>query len=195
MRVGPASFGIWNDGDPEFVRAVWCLACHLKPAHVVETGVARGLTTRFILEALRRNAKGHLWSIDLPPQLDRELHGEIAAAVGESGRERWTYVRGSSRRRLPPLLAALGGIDLFIHDSMHTEDNVRFELDRAWRALRPGGALMVDDIDLNRGFATFFRDFAGHSSLVCQAEPLEPDPRRFDRKGLFGIVLKSPLPG
>jgi predicted O-methyltransferase YrrM len=190
LRVGPASFGIWNDGDPEFVRAVWCLVRHLRPAKIVETGVARGLTSRFILEALARNGSGHLWSIDLPPALDTHLHAEIGAAVEAPLHARWTYLEGSSRRRLPRLLADLGEIDLFIHDSMHTEDNVRFELDRAWAALRPGGAVVVDDIDLNWGFHSFAAARADCRPLVCQAEPLAPDPRRVDGRGLFGIAWK-----
>jgi len=33
----------------------------------------------------------------------------------------------------------------------HNEHNVRFELDRAWAALRPGGAIVVDDINANWG--------------------------------------------
>jgi hypothetical protein len=194
LRVGPASFGIWNDGDPEFVRAVWCLVRHLQPAKVVETGVARGLTSRFILEALARNGHGRLWSIDLPPALDTALHAQIGAAVEPELRERWTYVEGSSRRRLPGLLAELGEIDLFVHDSMHTEDNVRFELDRAWAVLRPGGAVVVDDIDLNWGFHSFAAAHPACGPLACQAEPLSPDPRRFDGRGLFGIAWKSARP-
>jgi len=35
-------------------------------------------------------------------------------------RPRWTYLRGSSRRRLPSLVRELEGIDPLIHDSMHT---------------------------------------------------------------------------
>ena len=82
MRIGPASFGVWNDGEPELVRAVWCLTRHLRPTKVVETGVARGLTSRFILEALEKNKAGHLWSVDLPPLLEPQLHAQIGAAVG-----------------------------------------------------------------------------------------------------------------
>ncbi len=192
VRLGPASFGIWNDGDPEFLRAIWCLARHLRPVNVVETGVARGLTSRVVLEALERNGMGHLWSIDRPPALARTLHDEIGIAVGADLRARWTYISGSSRRRLPPLLQRLGRIDLFIHDSMHTEDNVRFELDRAWAAMSAGGALVVDDIDLNWGFRSFTGSLPGGSSVICQSEPLAPDPRRFDGKGLFGIIRKDP---
>jgi hypothetical protein len=28
--------------------------------------------------------------------------------------------------------------------------------------------------------------------LICTAEPLRPDLRRFNKKGLFGIILKTP---
>ena len=89
------------------------------------------------------------------------------------------------------MLSRLGRIDLFVHDSRHSEDNVRFELDRAWAALRPGGALVIDDIDLNWGFRSFSEAFSGHRFLICQAEPVHPDPRRFDGKGLFGIIRKE----
>jgi hypothetical protein len=36
---------------------------------LVETGVAHGITSRFVLEALQRNGGGRLWSIDVPPLL------------------------------------------------------------------------------------------------------------------------------
>jgi hypothetical protein len=189
LHVGPLSFGPWNDGDTGLVRSIWCLTRHLRPEQVVETGVAHGLTSRFILEALVRNDTGNLWSIDLPPN-DRDLRRQVGIAVGPQFSNRWTYIRGSSRRRLPRLLSQIGQIDLFIHDSLHSERNVRFEIDRAWAALRPGGAIVVDDIDANWGFHSFNEAFAGQPHLVCEAEPLRPDPRRFNGKGLFGIVLK-----
>jgi hypothetical protein len=107
-------------------------------------------------------------------------------------RDRWTYIKGSSAQRLPGLLAQLGQIDLFVHDSRHTERNVRFELDRAWAVLRPGGALAVDDVDLNWGFSSFTRAFPGHQFLICHAEPLQRDPPRYDGTGLFGIIRKGP---
>jgi hypothetical protein len=143
-----------------------------------------------LLEALERNGSGHLWSIDLPPR-DPALQKEVGIAVGDRFKETWSYIRGSSRRRLPALLSKLGTIDLFIHDSLHSEHNVRFELDHAWAALRPGGALVVDDIDANWGFHSFTRAFAGYRSIVCDAEPLYPDTRRSNQRGFFGIIVKD----
>jgi Methyltransferase domain len=191
IRVGPESYKGWNDGDAALVRAIWCLTRHLRPRNVVETGVAHGVTSRLILEALERNGSGHLWSIDHPP-LEREWHEQIGMAVDGRFPHSWTYIRGSSRRRLPGLLSQLGEIDLFVHDSLHSEHNVRFEVDRAWAVLRPGGAIVIDDIDANRGFQSFTQCLSGHRSIICEAEPLHPDLRRFNKKGLFGIILKGP---
>jgi len=192
MQVGPANYGIYNDGDPAFVRALWFLVRHLRPAKVVETGVAHGLTSRFILEALGRNGTGHLWSIDLPPLLQPELARRVGAAVDQRHRNRWSLIRGSSRRRLPRLLEQIGPIDLFVHDSRHSESNVRFELDLAWAATRPGMALVVDDIDLNWGYRSFVQANRCCQFLCCPAEPVRPDPGpRFDGRGLFGIIRKG----
>ena len=77
------------------------------------------------------------------------------AAVPESLRSRWTYLRGASSRRLPPLLRRTGPVDVFIQDSLHTPSTVVFECREAWNALRPGGVLIVDDADFGSGFARF----------------------------------------
>lgn len=188
IRVGPESFNGFNDGDAALVRAIWCLARHLHPLHVVETGVAHGFTSRFILDALARNGAGDLSSIDRPP-LNPQMRSRIGIAVED--RSRWTLVAGTSRRRLPPLLAHLGCIGLFVHDSLHTAENLSFELGCAWQHLDPGGALVIDDIDTNRGFRAFTEEQSGYCAFVCEAEPVRPDHRRFNRKGLFAIVLKN----
>jgi predicted O-methyltransferase YrrM len=93
---------------------------------------------------------------------------------------------------LPEVLSRLGTIDLFVHDSLHTERNVRFEADLAWSVLRPGGAMVIDDIDSNGGFQSFVEDHPRCHALVCEAEPVRPDMRRFNQKGLFAILLKDP---
>jgi hypothetical protein len=153
--IGRGAYGGWDDADPALARTAWCLVRHLRPERVVETGVGRGLTSRTVLAALERNDTGRLWSIDLPPAFTPRLQRQTAAAVPPELRARWTYVEGASRRRLPRLTTELGRIDLFIHDSMHTTRNVLFELEMVWTALRPGGAMLVDDVNLNRAFELF----------------------------------------
>jgi len=180
LATGRAAYGGWDDGDAGFARSVWCLCRHLPASTVLETGVARGITSRVILEALERNGAGTLHSIDLPA-LDPALHAEIGAAVPERLRGRWRYLEGTSRKRLPPLLAELGEIDLFVHDSSHTTRNVRFELERAWGALQRG-AVLADDIERNDGFGDFLDARAQTPGLVARAD---------DGVALFGIALKG----
>jgi hypothetical protein len=187
IRPGPESYLFWNDGDPAFLQAIWRLVRWLNAAKVVETGVAHGVTSRIVLEAL--SSGGRLWSIDLRPVWAPEVHREIGAAVGDPPPGQWTLIVGSSRRRLPALLRRIAPIDLFIHDSHHTRYNMLFEMNEAWPALRPGGAMVVDDIDNNGAFAEFVRSVPCQS-LVCEAEPIRPDNRRFNEKGLFGVILK-----
>ena len=179
LAFGRASYGGCDDADPGLARALWCLTAHLRPEKVVETGVAHGVTSRFILERLRRNGTGYLWSIDLP-DVDVTRHGQIGAAVPPELRERWTLIEGTSRHRLEPLLEELGGIDLFLHDSSHTERNVRFELARAWQALGRG-AIVVDDVHRNRSWEAFTRVQTQASAVTAYAD---------DRGALFGIALK-----
>lgn len=191
IDAGPMTYLFYNDGDLGLSRAVWCLVRHLNAAKVVETGVAHGVTSRFTLEALARNGGGHLWSIDLPPRKNPELHGDIGAAVDERLHALWTYLDGTSRRHLPGVLKRAAPIDVFVHDSEHSTDNVLFELNLAWAALRPGGAVVVDDIDTNDGFHRFCETVHFDRALICEAEPARPDERRANRKGYFGIIIKA----
>jgi Methyltransferase domain len=181
LAVGRGAYGGWDDADPAFARAVWCLTLHRAPRKVVETGVARGVTTRFILEALERNRNGHLWSIDRPP-LDRRLQSQIGAAVPGQLRDRWTLIRGTSRRMLPGLLRRIAPIDLFVHDSLHTERNLRFELTRAWQAIEHQGAVVADDVERNGAFTDYAQGAPELVSLVAPAD---------DGRSRFGILLPA----
>ena len=181
LEVGRSLFGGWDDGDARLAAVAWCLARHLRPDRVVETGVARGLTTRVLLEALERNGRGRLWSIDLPPLLERALAEETAAAVPERLYERWTLLRGSSRRLLPGLVAGLGQIDLFLHDSMHTARNLGFEFKHVWPALAPGGAALIDDVEKNVATARFLEAHPTTPAVFSWAD---------DDKVLIGCLIK-----
>jgi len=177
---GVTPLGTGHDADAALVRALWCLVRHLQPARVVETGVARGISTRIILEALEANGHGHLWSIDLPPLLS-SWHAVATDVIPARLRSRWTFVRGSSRRRLPALLRDLPEIDLFVHDSLHTEANMAFEFATAWPALRPSGVLVSDDVQLNRSFGDFVTKW--RAPFIVAQEDSKPFA--------FGIAFRS----
>jgi predicted O-methyltransferase YrrM len=168
------------DADPELTSLVYAAVRALRAETIVETGVARGLSTRYILEALEANNAGSLWSIDLPPeQTDVRFRGETWAAAVED-RRRWQYVHGHSRRVLPKLLRRLGEIDVFVNDSEHSQPNMFFEYGAAWRHLRSGGLLISDDVHMNAAWETFFSRTPAET-IVC-----EPS----SKAGLFGLAIK-----
>jgi hypothetical protein len=177
---GRDTYAWYADGDSSLCRAMWCVALHTRPEVVIETGVAHGVTSRIVLEVLARNHLGHLWSIDLPFPFDRRLHGETGVLVTDACRPRWSYLEGSSKQRLPPLIAEVGHVEMFIHDSLHTAENTVFEMEQAASALSAGGVLLVDDIDSHMGFATFAKRHPGYKTIICPSA---------DRNGMFGIAV------
>lgn len=176
--------GRGHDADLALAQAAWTATLHLRPSAVVETGVARGITSRIVLTALDRLGHGRLFSIDLPPVL-AGWHAESTVAVPRELRSRWTFVRGSSRRRLGPLLDEVGTIDLFIHDSLHTRGTMDFEFRQAWSRLRRGGLLLADDVDVNDAFRRFAEE-AGGDAWFAAADR--------HKRGAWGAVRKGPRP-
>jgi len=131
------------------------------PAHrVVETGVAYGWSSLAILLAQEETRGGTLASTDMPyPRLGNEE--QIGCVVPHRLRKHWTLIRQPDRPALPRVLARLGVIDLAHYDSDKTYAGQSWAFRRLWRNLRPGGLLIVDDIDCQ----TAFRDFASAMGL------------------------------
>jgi hypothetical protein len=182
MGFGRDTYGWYADGDRSLCRAVWCVALHTRPSVVIETGVAHGVTSRVVLEALAHNRLGHLWSIDLPFPFDHRLHGETGILVTDACRPRWSYLEGSSKKRLPQLIAEVGRVEMFIHDSLHTTKNTVFEMEQAASAMPAGGVILADDIDTHMGFATFAKRHPEYRTIICPST---------DRHGMFGVAVKT----
>jgi hypothetical protein len=137
--------------------AIYALVRLLRPEIMVETGVADGTTSAYILQALEDNRSGHLYSIDVPSE--RLPPGTTPGwIVGESLRRRWTLQIGPSSQLLEPLLRELGQIDVFLHDSLHTYDNMLFEYRAAWPFLKTDGLFLSHDVGRNAAFFDFARE-------------------------------------
>jgi predicted O-methyltransferase YrrM len=164
------------------------LACRLiRPEVVVETGVAYGVTSAFILTALEVNGRGTLHSVDLPP-LRRVYNRFWGIAVPEALKDRWRLHRGSSASVLPPLLEEIRTIALFVHDSLHTHRNMSREFDTVWPHLREGGLLLADDVERNRAFGELQRKNPALWRVVQDREQSPLQGRA--APVVFGIAIK-----
>lgn len=147
-------------------QLLYFLVRKLKPKIVVETGVAAGESTGYILQALADNNIGKLYSIDLPFQWyiygDHILHLDSLPAgkmpgylVPEKLKNKWTLILGNTYEKLPELLTELKSIDIFIHDSEHSDKAMMFEYNQAWPKIRKNGILGSDDVSFTKAFNNF----------------------------------------
>lgn len=151
--------GGWSRGgllEAECRRVLYLLVRALEPERVVETGVANGGSSFFILSALAKNGKGKLWSFEPPERSPFVPPGRGEGwLVPEGLRGSWTLLRENSLTGLEPLFARLGPVDLFFHDSDHSYEVMDAEYRLAWPHVRPGGVLASDDVFFHSAFDDF----------------------------------------
>jgi len=153
----------WPNWDPSGMHSVkgpllYHVVRLLRPERVLETGVASGVSSLFVLKALSDNSKGSLISIDLPnadPGAQIPPGAKSGWIVPESLRSRWDLRIGDARVLLPEVLGQFGSIQIFMHDSLHTYDHMLWEFETAWPFIDEGGLLLSDDALSNDAFKTF----------------------------------------
>ena len=101
----------------------------------LEVGSAWGISTMAILAA---QPHGTLTSVDIDP--DVRARQEVAANGFES---RWNFIVADSKELWR---GNTQQFDLIYIDGDHSPEPVRNDLFQAWRALRRGGVLIVDDV-------------------------------------------------
>lgn len=147
-------------------QLLYFLVRKIKPDKILETGVAAGESTAYILQALKDNKKGKLYSIDLPFQWyiygNHKLHLDGLPAgkmpgylVPEGLKKNWTLILGDTYEKLPLLLEDLKQIDIFLHDSEHSDKAMMFEYTQAWPHIKKNGYLFSDDISFTKAFDKF----------------------------------------
>jgi len=148
--------------------ALYLLVRKYKPKLIVETGVANGISTYFVLKALHLNGSGKLISIDYPnynkggyitsegkidnTYIPKDL--QPGWIVPKIYRDMWDLRLGKSSDILPKIKMSL---DMFIHDSEHSYSNMMFELKWALTHIKRG-VIVCDDADQNNAFRDFINE-------------------------------------
>lgn len=172
---GDERLGGWIDSACGPV--IYAIIRHKKPSVVVETGVGPGSTSAFILKALADNKKGKLYSVDLPgedaavyPCLGKNFNVhvpdgfEVGWLVPWQLKHRWKLIIGDSKEQLPQLLKELGKVDIFLHDSLHTDEHILAELNMVWPHIGEEGVLLCDDV--NEEWSTAFNAFCENKHIA-----------------------------
>ena len=173
----PANYSM-DDKSNFFIYAL----CRItKPNIIVETGVAYGLSSMYILHALHKNSIGKLYSFDsiFRPWESKKMIGSI---IPDELKANWEFINERSSDKLKPLLNKIGKVDIFIHDSLHTYRNMMYEFKTAWPFIKNNGFLISDDISDNNAFADFCTQNITNQSITVKQEGIS--------KSSLGVIQK-----
>jgi hypothetical protein len=140
----------------------------ITPNLVVETGIANGVSSAYLLLALQKNGRGQLHSIGLSDPAFVPAGREPGWLVPSWLRGRWQIHFGDATEILPGLLPQLGMIDAFIHDSRHTYEHMLWEFETAYPFLGPGKLLLADDATWNSAFLDFARKVSASDARILR---------------------------
>lgn len=147
-------------GGPGDLDLIHWLAEAIQATRVIETGVAYGWSSLSLLLSLQKRSGARLVSTDMPyVSLNNEEY--VGIVVPEELRQHWKIIRRADRQALPMALGELPTIDLCHYDSDKSYSGRLWAYPLLWKALKPGGFFVSDDICDNVGF----RDFAATLGL------------------------------
>ena len=170
----PIEFGLGKNVG----RLLYFLVKFSRPDIVVETGVANGFSSSYILLALDSLNKGKLISIDylVMPWHTKQKVGQ---AIPKPLRKWHELIIGNSMTELEKLKNKTKYFDIFMHDSSHTYKHMMNEYQIVWPHLKNGGFLLSDDVSQNDAFLEF-SDKVGKKAIII----------RKDEREHFGIIKK-----
>jgi len=172
--VYPQHYGV-EEGSAFLLYAI--VRCR-RPSVVVETGVANGHSSFFILSAMCANGHGILHSVD--------RSAEVGSLLADEQRQSWrlhVLREANLKRSFREVLASLPPLDMFVHDSDHHYSWMWFELQAALKALAPGGIVVSDDCDGCFAFLDACQCFDARPIILV------------DTRKIFGLIFTQPKSG
>jgi predicted O-methyltransferase YrrM len=153
---------VGNNLNTTFGKWIYCCIRVTNPNTVIETGVAHGYSSWIILNALNKNKKGVLYSIDLPNNdtnsdynfKDQPTTGWL---VPDSLKDRWKLNLGDAKVLLPQILNDIKHLDIFFHDSDHSYEHMKYEFETSYPFIVNGGLLLSDDVHKNAAFSEYVK--------------------------------------
>jgi predicted O-methyltransferase YrrM len=151
-RVEKCAVRMGGAGDINLIFAAVSLS---GARRVIETGVALGWSSLAVLAGLKQREEKMLVSVDMPyPKMNSEPF--VGLAVPDRLRGNWEIIREPDRHGLEKAIMRMEGtIDLSHYDSDKSWWGRQYAYPLLWRALRPGGIFISDDIQDNMAFAEF----------------------------------------
>jgi len=134
---------------------IYFLTRYSNPKTVVETGVGAGFSSFSILQALKVNNVGKLYSSDFPYFRLPNPTRYVGAAVPNELKHQWKLYLDGDKINLNKISDSIGIIDLFHYDSDKSYNGRKLVLELITPKIHKDSWLIMDDIGDN----SFFYDF------------------------------------
>ncbi len=161
----------WNAEENLFVL-LYSLIRSNESKFVVETGVANGISTNAIMNALQQAGKnGELHSFDVLPETRNAY----------SGPGNWNFhllPTKNTARKIKGIVSKFSKVDIWVHDSDHGYRWQKFEYLLALASLSDDGILISDDIDASPAWGELAKTHFRKSFII------------FDSRKFIGIAFK-----
>ena len=140
---------------PRYGRFIYSFARAYKPDLVVEVGSYAGGTAIGWATALKENGGGRLICLDQDVYAKGTFPTITRTNLEKTGlpADRVELMSGDSRLVLPDLARRLARtVDAFLVDADHTYEGALADLENGLPMLRPGGMILVHDVDRHFGY-------------------------------------------
>lgn len=138
---------------PRYGRFIYAIGKHYRPEYVVEVGTFAGGTAIGWATALKENDCGKLICVD-NDSYSAGTYPEIARRnLSSTGikEEQFDLLSGDAGVIIPELAQEyMGRVDFYLVDADHAYEGALSDLENGLPMLKPGGFLLVHDVDRNR---------------------------------------------
>ena len=143
-------------GGAADINLIYNICLKKKPIKILETGVALGWSSFAFLDAINKNKKGILISIDMP-YMDKESKDYVGLAVPKKYFKLWKLYKYPDRVILNKILKSNSVFDLVHYDSDKSYYGRYWFYKKIWPYIKKKGLLISDDVKDNYAFFDFAR--------------------------------------
>lgn len=138
--------------------------------------IARDFKHKGIVETLSYPGLRHILGYFIKQNYHIPKGEKSGWAIPGELKKYWRLYNGLSKNILPNLISKTNSVDIFFHDSDHSEENMLFEFRLIWPFISDNNIILSDDVNINNAFKIFCGEIKYKKALIY--------------KGEFGAILK-----
>jgi len=166
-------------GNNYAVEIIYFLIIYFKPNIILETGVAAGLSSRCILEAIKKNGKGTLYSSDFPYFRLDNPEKYIGILVPKDLKKNWNLEILGDEENIKKFKSQIDYVDIIFYDSdKRYVGKINF-FQSVSTIIKTNTIIVIDDLHNDSFFFEYVKEKKCNNWFIVESK----------RKHIVGIIL------